>query len=142
MTNPPGEGPAPEGPSSQQPAEQPGWWQQQAQGQGQAGYPPPAYPQQGYPPPYVPEHPRATTSLVLGILGIVVCQVVAPFALAVGRRTLREIDASGGRLGGRSAAQVGYVLGIVGTVMLGVGVLFLLVLGVLFFASAVVSSTR
>ena len=140
MTNPPGEGPAPEGPSSQQPAEQPGWWQQQAQGQ--MGYPPPAYPQQGYPQPYVPEHPRATTSLVLGILGIVVCQVVAPFALAIGARTLREIDASGGRLGGRGAAQVGYVLGIVGTVMLGLSVLLLLVLGVLFFASAVVSSTR
>jgi hypothetical protein len=140
MTNPPGEGPQPEGPSNQPPPEQPGWWQQQAQGQG--GYPAQPYPQQGYPQAYIPEHPRATTSLVLGILGIVMCQVVAPFALVIGRRTVSEIDASGGRLGGRGSAQVGYVLGIVGTVMLGLSVLFLLVLGVLFFASAVVSSTR
>ncbi len=143
MTNPPGEGPQPEHPSNQPPPEQPGWWQQQAQGpQGQVGYPSPAYPQQGYPQGYVPEHPRATTSLVLGIVGIVMCQVAAPFALVIGRSTLREIDASGGRLGGRGSAQAGYVLGIVGTVMLGLGVLSLLVLGLLFFAGAVVSSTR
>ena len=138
MTNPPGEGPQPDYPG-QQPGEQPGWWQQQAQGQ--FGYPPPGYPQPGYPPAYVPEHPKATTSLVLGILGIVVCSVLAPFALVTGRRTVSEIDASGGRLGGRSSAQAGYVLGIVGTVMLGLLLLYLLVLGVIFIGGALVSTT-
>ena len=74
--------------------------------------PPPGY---GY---AVPEHPKAQTSLILGILGLVLCQVVAPFAWSTGKKTVNEIDASGGRLGGRSQAQTGYVLGIVGTVIL------------------------
>ena len=65
--------------------------------------------------------------MVLGILGLVMCQIVSPFAWAMGKRTLAEIDASGGRLGGRGQAQTGYILGIVGTVLLGVGLLFLVI---------------
>ena len=84
------------------------------QGPGPSGYPP-----YGYGPP---DHPRASTSMVLGILGLVLCQVVAPFAWVTGRQALREIDASGGRWGGRGQAQAGYVLGIVGTVILGLAV--------------------
>ncbi len=57
-------------------------------------------------------------ALVLGILGVVTCQVVAPFALVVGRNTMKEIDASQGSLGGRGMAQAGYILGIIGTVFL------------------------
>ena len=116
--------------------------------------PPPGYaPPGGYPPGYGPppgygypaygftgpEHPKATTSLVLGILGVVLCQVLAPFALVMGKRTLAEIDASQGRWGGRGAAQAGYVLGIVGTVILGlavVGVLLYVILAFLLFAGA------
>lgn len=93
----------------------------------------PEYPQQpqegaggpspyGAPGPYgyvpVPDQPQATTALVLGILGIAICGVIAPFAWSVGRRSLREIDASGGRWGGRGKAQAGYILGIIGTVLL------------------------
>lgn len=66
-----------------------------------------------------PDHPQATTSLVLGILGLVLCQVLSPFAWVTGGRTVREIDASGGRLGGRSNANAGRICGIVGTVILG-----------------------
>jgi hypothetical protein len=62
--------------------------------------------------------------MVLGILGIVVCGVIAPFAWSIGKKTRDEIDASGGRLGGRGQAQAGYVLGIVGTVLLGLGLVF------------------
>ena len=97
--------------------------------------PPDYWAAQGQPPPYAPQapiqyapdHPKATTSLVLGILGLVVCGVIAPFAWVMGKRTVSEIDASGGRLGGRGAAQAGYVLGIIGTVLLGLGVLVLVV---------------
>ena len=39
----------------------------------------------------------------------------------------REIDASGGRLGGRGSAQAGYVLGIVGTIILVLGVVVIAV---------------
>jgi hypothetical protein len=144
MTNPPGEGGStpperPEQPETDQPrpeqphSDQPGYWEQQAQqgGQQQGQSYPPAYPPQyppGYPAQapiqYAPDHPKATTSLVIGILGVVLCQIIAPFAWSIGKKTLDEIDASQGRLGGRGAAQAGYVLGIVGTVLLALGVLF------------------
>ncbi len=97
---------------------------------GGPGYPPSYGPPSGYGPGYgfaVPDHPKATTSMVLGILGVVLCQVVAPFAWVTGKRTLNEIDASGGRWGGRGQAQTGYVLGIVGSVLLGLSLAFLLV---------------
>lgn len=167
MTNPPGDGPTPPeeptAPQQSQPGpgqagpgqpgpgqpgpgqpgqEQPGYWQQQAQGQ-QPPYPPPhGYPAHGQV-QYAPDHPKATTSLVLGILGVVLCQVIAPFAWSMGKRTLNEIDASQGRLGGRGAAQAGYVLGIVGTVLLGLSLVFILiyVIGmVAFFSTSGVSS--
>lgn len=124
MTTPPGEGEQPPQYPSQQPppAEQPGYWEQQARQPG-PGYPSPYPPQ-----PYVPDHPKATTCLVLGILGVVLCQVIAPFALVMGKRTVDEIDASGGRVGGRGSAQAGYVLGIVGTVLLGLALVWVIVL--------------
>jgi len=167
MTNPPGDGPTPPeeptAPQQSQPGpgqagpgqpgpgqpgpgqpgqEQPGYWQQQAQGQQQPYPPPPGYPAHGQV-QYAPDHPKATTSLVLGILGVVLCQVIAPFAWSMGKRTLNEIDASQGRLGGRGAAQAGYVLGIVGTVLLGLSLVFILiyVVGmVAFFSTSGVSS--
>ncbi|GAB2759504.1 DUF4190 domain-containing protein [Nocardioides pakistanensis] len=123
MTNTPGDQPTqpePEEPTG----EQPGFWEQQAQSQ----QPSPYYGQPAYPPyAYAPDHPKATTTLVLGILGLVVCGVVAPFAWVMGKRTLEEIDASNGRIGGRGAAQAGYVLGIVGTVILALGLALVLI---------------
>jgi hypothetical protein len=86
-------------------------------------YPPPGHP--GGTAHYAPDHPRATTVLVLGLLGVVLCQVLGPFAWAMGKKALNEIDASGGRIGGRGQVQAGYVLGIVGTVLLGLSVLLL-----------------
>jgi len=40
-----------------------------------------------------PDHPRSTLALILGILGIVACSIVAPFALVIGRGAVKEIDA-------------------------------------------------
>jgi hypothetical protein len=79
---------------------------------------------------------------VLGILGILLCQVLAPFAWVIGRRTVEEIDASGGRLGGRGAAQAGYVLGVIGTVILGLAVAFGLIMVVFAVVALLVGSTR
>lgn len=134
----------------QQGGPQPQQGQGPGQGQGQPtvpypqAYPPPGYPPQGYPPPpgypaqgpvqYAPDHPRATMSLVLGIIGIVACQVLGPIAWWMGRKTLQEIDASGGRYGGRGAAQAGYVMGVVGTVLLAIGLVVLVVYVVFFVA--------
>ena len=86
-----------------------------------------------------PDHPRATLALILGILGIVVCGFIAPFAWRMGKRTVDEIDASQGRLGGRGSAQAGYILGLIGTVLLGLGLLFLVVVVVIAIIGAATS---
>ena len=78
-------------------------------------------------PHWAPDHPDATTALVLGIIGISVCQLVAPFALVRAKRVRNEIDASGGRYGGRQQAQIGYVLGIVGSALMALYLLGFLV---------------
>jgi len=89
-------------------------------------------------PPYAapPNHTQATTVLVLGILSLVVCGIIGPFAWTMGNRVVREIDSSGGALGGRTEANVGRILGIVATVLIVVGLV--LVVG-LFALGAVVS---
>ena len=118
---------------SQQPPPPPG----QYPGQQPPPYPPPG--QQGYPPPYPSyqpgyqpygpqqqDHPQATLSMILGIVGVVVCQLTAPFALVIGRRAMNEIDASGGTLGGRGMAQAGFILGIIGCVFLALFLLYII----------------
>ena len=75
-------------------------------------------------------HPKSTTALVLGIVGVVCCSFTAPFAWMMGKKAVNEIDASGGRLGGRGQAQAGYILGIIGTVLLVLGILFFILAAV------------
>ena len=89
---------------------------------------PPAQPPYGYGYPQFrpPDHPQATTILVLGIMGFF-CGVCGPFAWVMGRRALAEIDASGGAIGGRSNVQVGYILGIVTSILFVLGILFSIV---------------
>jgi hypothetical protein len=77
------------------------------------------------PPP--PNHPQATTALVLGILGVVVCGGIAPFAWNIGGTAVREIDASGGAWGGRTEANAGRI-----TVLLVVGLLAFVAFVVIF----------
>jgi hypothetical protein len=151
MTNAPGDEPTqpqqPQQPSQDPSGQQPGYWEQQQPPQGppygEGSAPPPygqpyapagqygqqyapQYGQQpGYQPTYATDHPKATTALILGILGIVVCGFVAPFAWRIGKRTVDEIDASQGRLGGRGSAQAGYILGLIGTALLALGLLVL-----------------
>jgi hypothetical protein len=124
----------------QQGYQQPGYPQQ---GYGQQGYPPQAYGQPGYPvygyPAQPPNHPQSTTALVLGLVGLIggcVCGLpllVAPFAWVVGAKVKREIAASNGQLGGESSAQAGFVMGIIGTVLLAlalVAIVLVLVAGI------------
>ncbi len=132
-------------------AQQPDPGQPYAAPYGQAGaYPPPPanpYPQPGsfdqvdtppspygspYAPAYaggmLPDHPSATTAMVFGILGLVgmvVCQVLlffSPFAWVIGSRAVKEIDREPGRYGGRDKAMAGKVMGIIGTVVLVLGI--------------------
>lgn len=134
-----------------QPPAQPGYGQpaygqqyppqygQPQQAQGQYGEPPywqPQYvqPQYGQPPysqlpyayPYLPQQQdgRATTAMVLGIVGLVLAcgygigLLLSPVALFLGRSSVKRIDASQGQLGGRGQAQAGFVMGLIGTVFL------------------------
>jgi hypothetical protein len=88
-------------------------------------------PPYGYPQGYAagPEHPSATTALVLGIIGLVgvalcggLTLVLSPFAWAIGRRSVREIDAAPGRYSGRDKANAGKIMGMIGTILLALGV--------------------
>jgi hypothetical protein len=98
--------------------------------------PPPPPPPPGVPgvppgPPYgapPPNSGKAVTALVLGILGIVVCQVLGVAAIIVGKQANDEIAASGGRLGGEGLAKVGIILGWVAVALLALGVLALFLL--------------
>lgn len=80
------------------------------------------------PPPYgqpQQDHPQATTILILGICALVLCQVLGPFAWSMGNKALREIDASQGTqapLGGRDTVNVGRILGMVSTILLGLAI--------------------
>ena len=113
--------------------------------------PPPGQPPYGnYPPnqygaqPYgfrAPDHPQATLVLILGIVGIVACGLVAPFAWTMGSRVIKEIDASNGQLGGRSQAQAGWICGIVGTGLLALGLLAVVVAIIFVLVAASTSTT-
>jgi hypothetical protein len=90
--------------------------------------PPPAYGPPGYSAyPQPPKHPQAITVLVLGILGIVVCGLIGPFAWSMGNRVVKEIEVSGGRWGGLTEATIGRILGIVSTALLALSLLFIVV---------------
>lgn len=85
----------------------------------QYGAPPQQYGAYAYGPPQY-EHPQGTTILILGILGIVLCQLCAPFAWVMGNRVLAEIDANPTLYSNRSLVVAGRICGIVGTVIFGV----------------------
>lgn len=55
---------------------------------------------------------KATASLVLGIIGLVLFPIIPSIlAIVFGNSAKHEIDASGGSLGGRGAASAGVILG-------------------------------
>ncbi len=96
-------------------------WRTASEQQQQSAPMPPPPPPPGYyagPPVGAQKADGAITSLVLGIVGVVVCQLCAPFAWSMGRKAERAVDASGGTLGGRGEATAGKILGIIGTVFL------------------------
>lgn len=75
-----------------------------------------------------PEQSQATTILVLGILGIIICGILAPFAWVMGNNELAAIDAGRRPPENRGTANAGRILGIVGTVLLALAVIFFIFL--------------
>jgi hypothetical protein len=78
--------------------------------------------------------------MILGIVSLVLCfgygigLLGSPIAWWLGARSLKEIDAAPGQYSGRGFAQAGQILGIVGTVLLGLLLLLLIVILVVFVA--------
>lgn len=119
MTEPPPPPPPPEYGQGGQPYGQP--YGQQPYGQAPGQYDQPwGQPQQS--------SSKAVVALVLGIVGLFFCQLLVGIAaLVVGRNAVREIDASGGRLGGRGMATAGWILGLVDLVLGVLAVIFVIV---------------
>jgi len=81
------------------------------------------------PPPTTPTSGRATTSLVLGIIGFLCCQLCAPFAWYIGSQELKAIKAGQSSAAGQGTAMAGMILGIIGTVLMVLGILWILFFG-------------
>ena len=121
----------------QQPTAQPpyGWGEQQPEGQ--YGQLPAPYPQQyGY--PVAPRNEgMGVAAMVTGIVALVLsCAyglglLASPVALVLGKVSMNRIKRSQGQVGGRGFALTGFVLGIIGTVLLvlWVGLIVTLVIG-------------
>jgi len=86
---------------------------------------------------YYQEDSQATTVLVLGILSLVVCQILGPIAWVMGNNELAGIDAGRRPPQNRGTAQAGRILGIISTVLMIIGVVFLFI----FLIIALVAST-
>ncbi|GAA1874544.1 DUF4190 domain-containing protein [Lapillicoccus jejuensis] len=85
------------------------------------------------PPPYGGANPygvpaanntKAIVSLVLGIVGILLCGLLGPVALILGRQAKSEIAVSNGAQKGAGMAQAGFILGIVATVFLVIQIIY------------------
>lgn len=73
-----------------------------------------------------PESSQATTVLVLGILGIVACGILGPIAWVMGNNELAAIDSGRRPPENRGTANAGRILGIISTVLLALGIIFVI----------------
>jgi hypothetical protein len=81
-----------------------------------------------------PYDDRATPVLIIGIVGLTFCQLVAPAAWVMGSRLKTEAEAAGFPEPGMGKA--GRILGIVGSVLMAILVLFMVVMFVAAMATA------
>ena len=71
----------------------------------------------------VREHPAGTTVLVLGILSLVICGLLGPFAWAKGNAAKREMDAQPEvRWSNRGSITAGRICGMIASILLIVAV--------------------
>lgn len=66
----------------------------------------------------LPEHPQATIAMVLGIIGVCGFHICAPIAWYLASKAKKEIAAAPGTYQEGGSLQAGYVMGIIGTIML------------------------
>ncbi|MEP4650948.1 MAG: DUF4190 domain-containing protein [Ilumatobacter sp.] len=116
----------------------------------QPTYPPTSHPQQapqGYQPygqagfgPVAQSNGKATASMIVGIVGLAMlpCYGVptlfmAPIAFFLGRSSQKEIDAAPGAWSNRGMAKAGWILGLIGIILV---VLFAIAVAALFIWAA------
>lgn len=100
---------------------------------------PPAYPDPSaaYAPSYSvspPTNTNAIVALVLGIIGLVVCQLTGPAALLFGLKARREIRTTGEQ--GDGMALAGVITGAIATALLALAVVALIVIVIIAVASS------
>lgn len=95
-------------------------------------YPPPG----GQPANQYPESSNALLALILSIANFIVCPVLSPIAWVIASKELRAIDAGRRDPAKRDQANAGRILGIIGTVLLVLGVVFLFFIIVIAVASS------
>ncbi|MFQ5525009.1 MAG: hypothetical protein ACE5GX_01980 [Thermoanaerobaculia bacterium] len=61
---------------------------------------------------------KPTIALILGILGIICCGLLAPVAWYIGSQELKAIAAGAAPAAGEGLAKAGMILGIIGTILL------------------------
>ena len=152
-----GQPPYGEAPQWAPPGDTPAWnqaWDAQPQQTAAYGVPQPSVPAQAFPgaaqyapDPYATggypaggygggaEHPQSTTVLILGILSLFI-GITGPFAWFLGSQARREVAANPGRWVPSGSLTVGYVLGIVSTLLMAlmVGLFVIMVLGLVAFS--------
>jgi hypothetical protein len=79
---------------------------------------------------------KATTALVLGILGFLCCQLCAPFAWYIGKKEVQAIKDGTSPAAGQGTAMAGMILGIIGTIFLVLAVIWIFFAGGLAILSA------
>ncbi|MFQ5929366.1 MAG: DUF4190 domain-containing protein [Acidobacteriota bacterium] len=70
-------------------------------------------------------HGRSTAALIMGILGLLVCQFLSPVAWYVGYQELKAIRSGQSPQADKGIAKAGMILGIIGTILLALGFLAL-----------------
>lgn len=94
-------------------------------------------------PPFAPAAKasgRATTALVLGILGFVCCQLCAPFAWYIGNQEVKAIKQGSSPAAGQGFAMAGMILGIIGSIFLLFAAIWIFFMGGLAIMSAIAGS--
>ena len=82
------------------------------------------------------ESSQATMVLVFGLLGLLLCQLFSPVAWVMGNKELAAIDAGRRPPNDRTMANIGRILGIVGTVIAISMVVAVVVLGIVLATSS------
>lgn len=94
----------------------------------QPQYQQPQYQQNPYPgyqaAPSKPNEPWSLIALILGIVGLVTCQLASPVALYMGIKSRQRVKESNGQYDGDTLALVGVITGAIGTAILGIWLIF------------------